>query len=242
MLFGFFFRQLLLRDSAAYVLNGSKPAGESSFLGVKYYRTTIHWRGFYRSTLFRKGCEVWKKYEYLFPSKNYCFCYDVDEEDDCITVFLINKRNFADIVIKNIEEFKKVLGQKITPETFIDMIVSKKQSFFKILNNHQLFGIIFGYGKHNAELFHRRHRLENNCIRKLELIKKEIKMINEKLQFSDNEKIYLRFLSLPSFVCDATHHETQELQLRYTQQRKEFTNLYKNGNFLEITLKKLTEP
>jgi hypothetical protein len=235
-----FFRILLLRDSGAYVLNGSKPAAQSSFLGAKYYHTTIHWIGYKRSTIFRKGYEIWKKYEPLFPCNNYCFCYVEDEEEDSITVFLINKKNFTDIVAKNIEDFKKVLGSKINPDIFLDMIINKKQSFFKILNNHKLFGVIFGYGKHNAELFHRRHYLlENGFFRNQNLIEKEIEKITEKLQVSHDERSYLLFSSLPSFVCDPTDPETQELQVSYKRQRKEFNNLYKNGNFLEITLRKL---
>jgi hypothetical protein len=238
----FFFRSLLLRDSAAYVLNGSKPAALSSFDGAKHHHTTIHWRGYNRSTLFRKGYEIWKKYETLFPCNNYCFCYDEfeEEEEDHIFVFLINKKNFIDIVTKNIEDFKSVLGSEITPDVFVDMIINKKQSFIKILNNHKLFGIIFGYGKHNAELFHRRHYLlQNDCFRKQDLKEKEIEMITEKLQGSHDERSCLLFSSLPSFVCDPRDPETQELQVSYKRQRKEFNNLYKSGNFLEITLRKL---
>lgn len=237
----YFFRNLLLRDGAACVLNGCKPAGVSSFFGPEYYKSTILWGGFKRSTLFRKGHEIWKKYQHLFPSSNYCFCYYEDKEEDELDVFLINKNFFLSSVTSHIEEFKKVLGSSITPARLLDLIIDKKKSLTEILNHDRtLLGIILGYGKHNASLFHRRYVLENAFIKRHDLLEKEIKKINERLQSHHNEKSHLLFSFLPNFVCDPTHPETQELHNGYIQQRKEFNELYRNGNFLEVTLKKIT--
>lgn len=243
-LLDFFFRNHLLRDSGAFVLKGCKPVGLSDFLGPKYYLPTIHWRGYRRSTLFKRGYEIWKKYQHMFPSIHYCICYCEDDDDDQgFDVYLINRKNFLNIVSENIEEFKSALGSTITPETLLEKMIYEEKPLTEILHgNAKLLGIILGYGKHNSQLFHRREMLKKGFIpKKLDLVKQEIAVINKKLQFHNYQRNHLIFAALPTFVFDPMHRETQELHGKYKQERKEFTILYKNGNFLETTLRMLTE-
>jgi len=240
----FFFRNHLLRDSGAYVLKGCKPVGLSDFLGPKYYLSTVYWRGYKRSVLFKKGYEIWKKYQHMFPSISYCICYRKDEEDDDqgFDVYLINKKNVLSVVSKNIEEFQAHLGPDITPEILLEKIINEGKPLTEILHgNAELLGMILGYGKHNSQLFYRREILKKEFTpKKLDLIAEEIAEINKKLQCRSHRRNHLIFASLPTFVFDPTHQETQELNDKYEQQRKEFTNLYKNGKFLETTLRVLT--
>jgi len=241
----FFFRNHLLRDSGAFVLKGCKPVGLSDFLGPEYYLPTIHWRGYRRSALFKRGYEIWKKYQHMFPSINYCICYREDEEDDDqgFYVYLINKKNLLNIVSENIERFRFNLGTDVTPEILLEKIINEKKLLTEILHgNAELLGIILGYGKHNSQLFYRRETLKKEFIpKKLNLVEEEIAEINKKLQFHNHQRNHLIFASLPTFVFDPMHQGTQELNDKYKQQRKEFTNLYKNGDFLETTLRVLTE-
>ncbi len=235
-LLDYFFRTLLLRDSGAYVLNGSKPAGLSCYLGPRYYQSTVHWRGFYRSTIFRKGCDTWAKYQHLFPSTKYCFFIEEDEEEDAIDVLLVDKLKIAHVIANNMQEFKEVIGSSMTSETLLS---AKKETFLEAFNHNPLLqGIILGYGKHNAWLYHQRKDLHNTP-RRQELIEKEALYFNKKLQFSFKPQEALAFSALPSFACDRSHPETQDLLSNYSQQRKEFTHSYAHGNFLEITLKKI---
>ena len=237
----YFFRTLLLKDSGAFVLNGTKPAGCSDFLGPQYHQYTIHWRGYNKSTLFRKGYETWKKYEHLFPSTSFCFSYYEDTDDDLIDVTLINKSLFLKAISDNIEDFKAVLGSDITPEILLEKIISKQAPLEKVLNHHPcLIGIVLGFGKHNSSLFYRRSLLEKEFnLKKQDLIEQEVDKLKEKQQFSDCKSDILLFSSLPRFAFDPTHPETQELHNKYTQQRKKFTNLHQHGTFLEVTLKNL---
>jgi hypothetical protein len=59
----------------------------------------------------------------------------------------------------------------------------EKKYLCEVINHHQaLLGMLLGYGRHNAWLFHRRDVLEYGFIpKRLELFEKEIQQINEKL-------------------------------------------------------------
>jgi hypothetical protein len=243
----YFFRNLLLREGGACVLSGSKSAVESSFLCPQYYQSTIHWMGYNNSTLVKKGYEIWKKYQHLFPSSNYFFCDGGGWGNEGMDVFLINKKSFTRVIAKSIEDFKNVLGPNITPEEILDRIINGRKYLCEVINHHQaLLGILFGYGRHNAWLFHRRDVLEYEFIpKRLDLFEKEIEQINEKLRVKsckrrDYRRDYLTFSSLPTYASDPTHPETRELHAGYRQQRKKFTHLYKHGNFLEVTLRRIT--
>jgi hypothetical protein len=85
--------------------------------------------GYNNSTLVKKGYEIWKKYQHLFPSSNYLFCDGGGWGDDGMDVFLINKNSFVHVVAKNIEDFKNILGPNTTPEEILDTIINGKKIF-----------------------------------------------------------------------------------------------------------------
>ena len=235
----YFFRTLLLTDSGIFVLNGSKPAGRFYFFGTCYYQSTIHWRGFYRSTLFKKGFEVWKKYEHLFPSKKYCLSFSEDEEKG-IRVLLLNKPQLSEVIANNIEDFKRVLGSNINLELLLAMMANEPERFWGILDQHDaLEGIVLGYGRHNSWLFHQKEVFANAMPPlKGEILEKHLLQFNQKLQPTPYKRSALHFSSMPFFMCDPAHPETHELWQKYKQQRKECASLFRGGNFLEIVLKK----
>jgi hypothetical protein len=219
------------------VLTGSKPAALSAILDPSYYQSTILWKGFYRGTLFKKGLEVWKKYQHLFPSNHFCFLYNNDE--DGIKVFLINKKQFIEEMTRNIEDFKAAFGMHITAEGLIDMANIQQQYFLQILDNHvALKGIILGYGKHNSHLFQQRDVLRNAALpKKQELIEKKMRNLDEKLGLVESAISPLQFASMPAFACDLMHPETQDLLKKYALGKRTASSLYQNGSFLETTLK-----
>jgi hypothetical protein len=256
-----FFR-CLFRDSFPYVLFGNKPMAIELFLQINpYHASTYSLADFMdlsigiaspeQIKLFR-GWEVWKKYQHLFPSSD--FLLFENQGSEYVTIVMINKNSFLNVVEENIVYFREVLGEKISPKILLNNCQREKDIFRDVLNSHEgLLGILLGYGSHNSKLFSRRGQIRNFLdSRKASLIKRspltskecskleaEYHHINERLG-SFNESQVMDFnpllLMLPSFVADNSHPETQQLRVEYMKQYRNIINRYRDGDFLEITL------
>ena len=61
-----------------------------------------------------------------------------------------------------IKLFQHYLGSEISPEHVLDLITNERNNIFNVLHeNSALLGILFGYGCHNALMFHRRGIIQN---------------------------------------------------------------------------------
>ncbi len=244
----YFFRQLLLRDGGAYVLNGTKPAALGDF-GPPSLREVpfFGWRFFRTNSLLKKGCETWKKYQHLFPHGNYTILCLEDQKSNGCHIALINNKQFICIIEENIEDFRAVLGSKMSASSLLEGLAKKEQTLYQLLQDHSgLLGIILGYGKHNASLFYQRALIENQintcqfAPKKFDLIEAKFNALNVKLQpVNQTKPSKLLFALSPAFIFDPHHPETQKLLTQYTRQKKEFTTAYGRGNFLETTLRNL---
>jgi hypothetical protein len=167
---------------------------------------------------------------------------------------MINKRAFLKTIEENIDDFKKVLGVDITPQKILDNCLKANDIFKDVLESHHgLYGILLGYGRHNAQLFNRLAEIEGTRSRdKFSLTKKTLSP-SEGFSTIDEEYHYLKekllpfdeflgdnfnplFMLLPAFMADHTHPETQRLKTEYRQQYKNIIERYKKGDFLEVTL------
>ena len=256
-------------DSFPYVLFGNKPMGITAFVEVPSFPEFLEaydvtdWVDFFfnsinsRNLKLKRGWNLCKQYEYLFPSSNYIFIEN--RWNNWVTIILINKKAFLCTVEKNIEIFQGVLGQHITPQKVLESCLNCKDLFTDALHNHDgLFGILLGYGTHNAELFHRRFEIKRNPQRsQFSLTKKPLKpsegfstieeeynTICQKLTSFDNYVIYdfnPLLLVLPGFVADHSHPETQKLRKEYLKQYKTIVHEYQKGDFLEVTFKQFSD-
>ncbi len=243
----YFFRELLLHEGGAYVLKGSKPTA----LGDFFFPTLreIYFFGiqsFKKGVLLKKGFKTWKKYESSFPFIHYSLICSEDSENEIYRVLLINKKSFVKEVSKHLDDFRDFLGVDATPERILENLIHEDHFYRKLFNDHSgLTGILLGFGKHNSQLFYRRDSLWNSLdlttpnLRRPDLIEKELRTVNEQLQFSYCEKNPLIFAKVPYFLFDPNDVETQELLQRHLQQRKEFTQQCQNGNFLKTALRQL---
>lgn len=64
------------------------------------------------------------------------------------------------IVSKHLNIFKEKLGSNLTPETLLKKIEDTRKFASIIKNDEVLWGILLGYGVHNAKLYDRKYRLE----------------------------------------------------------------------------------
>lgn len=201
---------------------------------------------------YQRGWKVWKKYESLFPLKKFIFIQQ--EPRDCkntpaplgyTTIILIHKDNFLSIMKKYSSDFKNVLGENFDFHQMLKQIYKSKHLFFEsTLKKHSgLLGILLGYGRENAWYYYELDKLRSKTLKNPSL-RREFEAAQEKFipfplrrpNFDLEYPIYL-----PMFMCLPQSNETKELEKKYIKQRKEISNNYQTGDFLEITLLKLTE-
>lgn len=256
------FRYLNFDAATSYVLFGNKPMGFALFYEIEPHFSKILDPYDFEDSFTRlsqlnvrinRGWNSWKKHRHLFPSTN--FLLIENRNSKCIRIFMINKREFIKKVEENIDIFREFLGNHITPDAILnDCITSNNVIDSTLKNNDYLLGILLGFGRHNAELFFRRKQIKN------EKHLKEISLTQETLTpsrgFSTLEEEYNHinkiltsfaetnnfdfnplFMFLPGFVADHGHAETQQLKSEYTRQYKKILKTYRNGDFLETTLK-----
>jgi hypothetical protein len=249
----FYFRSLLFEDSLAYVLYGDKPMGFSGFYNPTITSDSPLEPGCpQKSLILKRGYELHKKYQSLFQQKNFIFVFR--ETDDYTEIALVNRRNFLRAVARSSEDFQKVLGAEVTGESILDQFIQEKEILGKPLReNHALLGILLGYGKKNSSTFHRKIEIMKSQ-REFHLIDKKdhltpspgFNSLNEELDSLDKRLLPMRaayqefsLMDLPAFMVDPYDLETQKVKGKFIKQRKKIIDIYRRGNFLEITLEHL---
>jgi hypothetical protein len=253
----FFFE--LYFSGGAYVLFGNKPMSICLFTELNYsgktplkniieLSTCLHLQNIKAN----RGWKVWKKYEYLFPSSQ--FAIIENKGPDYITIAIVNKRNFLKIVEDNMDIFREFLGIDITSKVLLRRCLASSDLIREVFQGHDvLLGIVLGYGRHNARLFSRKTKIEEErgspVVSSLNTqmvpangflsLEEEYQYINDLLSFFEERDLWecsCPILPLPGFVADPTHPETQQLKKQYREERKKIIEKYKKGDFLEITL------
>jgi hypothetical protein len=255
-----FFRSSFAFDGLGYTLFGDKPITAICYYEPQGINGDVD--DFYESVVYfsspenlrnRHGWEIWQKYANLFPVKNYGVIQSKNFiENNCTAVLFLNKKAVLNTVRKNIDDFRAVLGAKITPEILLKQMLNSDDVFGKVLKNHQgLIGTLLGYGRHNAWLFQQREELDLMIGRRRFSLKKpstcfsgeEVRALDQRLaQFDDRGILDFNplLLGLPHFAADPHAEETKLLKIKYEKQYREIVYRYQQGDFLEITLGQLT--
>ena len=246
------FENLFNFNELGFTLYGDKPVSFCSLTitqsSVFSRCNNIYWytEGILKvDKIYKKEWEIWKKYAHLFQIKNYMFLID-----DC-GVLLVNKKNLKKVVTKNLKLFKKILGKDFTPDGLINDIEGGKGIFNLLSCNHELFGIVLGFGRHNPRNFQRREeilnilephkipaKLQNSLSPSPEYpsIQHEMDDISRKLMINDNYYFPIMDLNRVIFVCDLNHIETKKLIKKYELQRKKIKEIYSKDDWFEQTL------
>lgn len=243
------FYQMINNDHFSYTLFGDKPVS----LSGDFIQTPIDniLCGMQCGGIFWKNWEIWKKYQSYFPMHNYFLIENQHNE----SIILINKKGFLRTVDKNLNLFKKYLGENTTSFNLLRKIEISKDFFASLKQNQLLIGVLLGYGKHNSKLF-----FERDQIRKFidfeQFPKLPQKVPDPSKQFSSLIEEYDSFRSklLPfgeytytplmigsvHFMADPNHKDTKKLKDKYKKLRGKISTIYAKGDFLEITLSQLT--
>lgn len=140
----------------------------------------------------------------------------------------LNKPSCLKAIEKNISLFSKTLGIMLQPAEILEHIVSNSDLFKEGLCGSQaLLGLFLGYGKENAIGFEKHFASKRKLFR-------AIPMNSLEFSYLQNEG-----LMLPAFAS-FSNKETRKIMRNYKNERKKIINIYSHGNFLELTLKRLS--
>lgn len=147
--------ETLLAQNFAYTLFGDKPVSEDGYYAPLYGDNSM------KCALLRQGKEVWLKFHHLFTGQKFVFLYQ--RRGDFEDVYLINKKAVLDTVRMHLEEFRKVLGDHITPEILLEQLMRSDVQYYDVLHHHGgLVGLLYGFGHANAFHFYRLQLLETS--------------------------------------------------------------------------------
>ena len=229
-----FFQVLVKSDGLGNVLFGSKPISLSG-----YFHSVPMGNMLYGSSSYaiKRGWHVWQKYEKLFDHPEYIiFAENMPVGDFAIcSIYFMNKRSVLEIVNKHRELFEKELGKDFDPNIFLDTI-EKNHTLLSLLNHNEgLLGILLGYGAESSTNYHQRYLVWE---------------LGLPLTYSDADFQAVTFDYASSFIT-AIHPiafsgnphspEVKSIIEQNIQERSKISDIYSEGNFLEITLSKIME-
>ncbi len=245
-----FMRGLLFSDDFSYLLFGSKPIAAGAFEKTTSFYFSKHCLSPTELKM-SKGLEVFKKNQHLFSSKN--IIVRLKEGNDASYVLMINKKNLLKILNENINDFKQVLGPKTTVEQLFTQVTQNDHLSDVIKNHEGLLGILLGYGRNNAWLFHEYRNLFNKLNRFEPPMKRDASFeerfneLDQKTDFSSYDPHEYKYIlkspriPLPHFRVDPNSAETKKLKEQYGKEREEMKKLFAKQNFVEATFRQLMD-
>ena len=231
-----FFRDVFLEESAIYTLWGTKPL---TAFDICYYtkdelQNLRHQHGVpddkdskvisvTRYTI-PENWDKWEQIRSRFPIKNFLFFKKQDNFFPKIyRLYFVNIRLLEATLTDHYKLFKERIEADFKPCNVV-LEIQDNESFFweHVFNDSMLMGILYGFGKNNAENFLQAGK------------------INSGIKFSDQQEVIgetdLNNFTIPIF---ASFSEKDEKIKQYLMERKRIKKTYKNKNFVHETLKQL---
>lgn len=233
----YFFEGLIESHNFSYTLFGSKPMSLADYkLAIPPPRSPTKWiRSISLYVRAKSSLTTWYRHRHEFNLKDFIF---LDEENDwidnCLVLFLINKKNMLRVLREHEQIFKEELGASFTAESCLEKLEKRELSLAEtIKGSRRLMGIMLGYGERNASLFQKRYEL--------------MKQPDSSSMLADIETQCGNFSALEPdaiihplyFLADPSHPETIALKQLYEQERKHIIALRKQRNFMDLVLQRL---
>ncbi len=245
-----FLRVILFLDDFSYLLFGSKPIAAAGFeksIPFNFLYDCVSELNFKAI----KGLEVFKKNQHLFSSDNIIVRFDEDAEG--LFILMINRKNLLKTLEEHIDDFKRVLGPETTTASLFTQITGKDYLADVVKNHEALFGILLGYGRDNAWLFHQKRTISQRLnrfeppMKRDGSLEEEFAKIDQKTTtFSDDPHEWKYILQnpripLPHFMVDPNSLETKKLKEQYGKEREDMKRLFAKQNYVEATLQQLMD-
>jgi hypothetical protein len=162
-----FFKMGISEEEYGYVLEGLKPISTRNFSPIEAISPykDLHYaqRTFKNTVIVGKALDVWKKI--CLNQRNFVLTAIPLDQFTGWEVSFINIAKLKEVIEKNINLFRYILGPKITAETLTNQIADADEPLDSILQNDLvLTGIVLGYGIHNSLLGGRSETIANQTI------------------------------------------------------------------------------
>jgi hypothetical protein len=243
-----FFRMLFTQSEFAYTLLGDKPLSFYSYF-YRQPKACLILAKFFEPKL-EHHYTTYQKYKHLFSTNNFllldqpCLSNKFPTAGYARDILIINKQAFITTVDKHENLFSKRLATPVTGKSLLSEIEGNKNVLFEVLQEDELlWGILLGYGGHNASLYARQEEIRTHrsvmASSGFENTQDEMAFIDDHLTtFSDDYNLYL--IPLPKFGFDDQNGDTSVLINKYRETQKRICEVYCSPNFLTLVLKQLT--
>ncbi len=248
-----FFKLLFIKDAFAYTLFGDKPISwECRYNKNETKNIRVFLNSFYCNNLtFYEGLQLWKKYKPYFPMTHYDFSVH-ESADGYISISLINKKAFFEIVNQHYDDFIQVLGSDFSPQKLLQEC-SEKELSEAIHHHNGLLGTLLGFGRNNAWQFVRFAEISTLDLKTHQFHlndpslppSQKFTSIEEEFEYLKNTHTsfipgYLITQNpFPMFVANPDLPETHALRAKYKKQHKVILKHLQKADFLEEILKQL---
>jgi hypothetical protein len=222
-----FLTQFLFEEAGVYTLFGDKPMtcgcffvgkeedicldgiSEESLKSIVYIDTTA----------MMENWNAWKKYATNISPTNFCFVeMPCPRDPSHILYYLVNINEVKKTIEENEDDFQTRIG--INRDNFETGLKNPQSDFWtKVLTDHYLMGLLHGYGKENSSYFIQSH------------VGTETENPVEPLIGSVTPQNFPLPIYAPS--------QNDSVKEKYQQQREEIKKIYKDKNFLDVTLTRL---
>jgi hypothetical protein len=197
---------------------------------------------------FAKGWDAWEKIKPYLHGKRYILVkslrkialtgyeYDGTKGYDLTLFTLIDVQKTVQILQENYELFRDCLGRDFDPCQIVMDAENPQSPFWSdILGKNGLtYGLLYGFGRRNAELWTRRYR-ENEALAYASepSIDKEGKETWKQIVFPDS----VESLRIPGYM---SFERDDRIEL-YSKEKEQIKRIYRGQNFLETTLQQFTK-
>ncbi len=153
-----FFKMAMSFEEYGYVLEGSKPISIRNFRSPDHFPVTKDFeyesKEFTHTFLVREALNIWNRlcsHQKNFALKAVALKEDSKSIFPMLEVQFVNISKLREVIDKNIDLFRYILGPTVTIEQLIDKIARSDEPLMDCLqHNLTLVGIVLGFGSHNS--------------------------------------------------------------------------------------------
>lgn len=216
------FHLLFRHGDFSYAFFGIKPMCSIDYT-MQYIKTVSNNEAFTREThLARKGFEVWKKYQHLFPMKDIRFL--LQESDQCgghFAFVLINPQKCLSIIEHHLHLFQNYYGEKLPADELLKCLC--QGTYFKEGKiDHAVFGLLLGYPEKDVVAF-------SNQLEKSRSSKNKNSLRPCHLALSRNPLTPIRS---SFFMTNRNEADLKDLKSEYAEKKRELVKFYYSDDFL----------